>query len=330
MATRANCIFLAGAPDARDLDWTSPSLLSSFDIGEQRLSKCSTSETQQPTPTWQPPTWRSIPLDHPDPVISSDEAQQTQFLSFGARMPELDNIGHQDFVDHSLALLDGLVSSQIAAPDETTFNTISFDSTETSISDPSLVADSFHGQAPQISSTIPLTELKAIPPAAHILSIAPQTITLNLLCAIISIHPPRTVQLRRRNAEMDILEILAGDETRAGFSISFWLVPQGSQNKPSDDLREALKPLRPGDVVLLTNIALSAFRGAVYGQSLSKRFSRNSTNVVKMGEAAASGVVAGKMRRVQRWAGDFVGRESREPRETRGTMEEKMLPPDTQ
>lgn len=350
MASPAKCILLASAPRADDLDWDDSTLLSCFDIGQQRLKTCLRSETQQPTPTWKPLTWRFIPLDSPlgpEPVTSGDEASQTQFLSFGVRIPELDLIGHQDFVDHSMAILDGLVSSQIAPPgvyDETTFvtnDTISFDSTVSDISGRSVVADSLdHQDSRSITSNIALTDLSAIPPATHILSIAPQTMTLNLLCAIISVSPPRTVKLRRRNAEMDILEILVGDETRAGFSVSFWLVPQESQNKPSDDLRETVKPLRPGDLVFLTNVALSAFRGGVYGQSLSKRFSRNSTSVVKVGEAqrvSASGVMAGKMKRVQRWADDFVGRGSRKRVSVTGAggkvkaarMEEE-LPPDTQ
>jgi len=74
---------------------------------------------------------------------------------------------------------------------------------------------------------------------------------------------------------MEILDLLLGDETRAGFSVSFWLPPADSQNSragqaENEDLRNTLQSARAGDVVLLRSVALNIWRKAVYGQSLGR------------------------------------------------------------
>lgn len=162
--------------------------------------------------------------------------------------------------------------------------------------------------------------------------------TINLLVGVISLAPARTVQLKKSNAQMDITELIVGDETRAGFTISFWLVPEDSQHRPADDLRETLRALRAGDVLLLQNVALSCFRGSVYGQSLSKRITRNSTLLTPMDDRAASRLQSNlrpKLERVQDWVGDFVGVarkvasfENNDERQAARTID--ALPPDTQ
>lgn len=68
------------------------------------------------------------------------------------------------------------------------------------------------------------------------------------------------------------------DDTKTGFSISMWLPREmrvnwkdGAQEKPEGArslLRRNLKLLRPRDIILLQNVALSSFRGKVHGQSL--------------------------------------------------------------
>ena len=262
--------------------------------------------------------------------MSNEDLRPTQFLSFDHddrdRAVEGDRF---DFLDPSIAVLDNMESSQImptANEDrlldgtelETTFlSTGSF--TTTSLTDSSFQTS----DVPVLKSPIqqeadlsniklagPITDLKRIPNASHITRIQPQTITVNLLVGIISISAARTVRLRRRNAEMDIIELTVGDETRAGFSITFWLVPVESQRKPVDDLREKLQRLRIGDVVLLQDVALSCFRDCVYGQSLSKRLARNSTSINVLREddnEVQSTSVASKFLRVREWTSNCVG-----------------------
>ncbi|KAF2770543.1 hypothetical protein EJ03DRAFT_255735, partial [Teratosphaeria nubilosa] len=157
-----------------------------------------------------------------------------------------------------------------------------------------------------------IVDLKRIPSASHLTRIHPQTLTITVIAAVISVSSPRTVHLRRQpGREMDIIEVLLGDETRAGFSVSFWLAPAESQQKPADDLREHLLSLRAGDVVLVRNVALRDWKSCVYGQSLSWRFAKNSTSVVVVGAgdgASLPRAIKGKAERVERWSWEFVGR----------------------
>lgn len=294
------------------------------------------------------PKWRSLPLGKKLLKIGADDGdtiknrvQPTQFLSFhehgtgihgsttvvpGAQPEDRHMLEREAFLDHSIAFHEDLQSSQLAPPEpmeETTFiSSMSFDSNLTDASnfasEASLLSGTPDGSSPQQPVTFSgaITELKRIPNADHIHRIQPQTITVNLLIGVISISPSRAVKLRRSNRSMDIIEVLAGDETRGGFSISFWLASADSQHKPADDLREDLKALRSGDVVLLQGIALSEFRGSVFGQSLSRRISKNSTIISILHRSGSGGgpvtdgrpvSFAAKLKRVQDWVTSFVG-----------------------
>lgn len=144
---------------------------------------------------------------------------------------------------------------------------------------------------------------------------------------------------------MEILDLVVGDETRAGFSISFWLPPVESQNSHTSrheagELRAALQSLRSGDVVLVRNVALSVWQSAVYGQSLGRRWARNCTRVERVEDgnreaerALPFGVVA-KLARVRDWSEGFIGRPG-VARKTIGKgkrkrIMEEELPPDSQ
>ena len=143
---------------------------------------------------------------------------------------------------------------------------------------------------------------------------------------------------------MDIVDVVVGDDTRAGFSVSFWLPPVDSQQarvEAQGNLRAALQSLRAGDVVLITNVALSVWRAAVYGQSLGRRWARNSTRIVKVEtdglERELPFGVAGKLSRVKGWRDEFVGRsvgdggaEKGKGRKRSRRRYEEELPPDTQ
>ncbi|KAK4553082.1 hypothetical protein LTR86_009809 [Recurvomyces mirabilis] len=347
-----DCILFAGAPEAELLDWNEQILSHDFDVPVRRFLGQSgvegiqglniTTRSSNATPTGSIPKWRGLamPVAHQVPRISKANAlPQTQFLSFNNHGKEAGTQERLRFLEVSLGMLSELQSSQIAGPEETTFmSTYSF-ATGTSFT-------TSNGET-EYSSTSPtkltnnannttmrgdITDLKTIPSAEHITRIQPQTMTVNLLAAIISISPSRTVSLRRSNREMEIVEITLGDETRAGFSLSFWLAPQDSQHKQADDLRSSLQALRSGDVVLIQNVALSAFKGSVYGQSLSRKFAKNSTVVHLLSDDGFGlpGPLKAKFVRVQRWADDFVGQTRKPTALRRGKDAERELPPDTQ
>lgn len=348
MARQGGCIFLTGAPESDKLDWTEKYLLTAFTIGTNAWIANEGNNSPRPTASWQAPAWRSIST-MPERVISNHELPQTQFFSFSAEIPDLDIATKQDFLEHSIALLDDLATSQIAPADidETTLlttTTFSF-ATETSVlSSESQLSQSLNTDNPPLPANMPLTDIRQIPAATHILSIAPQTITLNILCAIISVSQPRTVTLRRRQSTMDIIDLLVGDETRAGFSISFWLPSLDSQRPrdhkgQGDDVRAALQSARPGDVVLIRNVALSVWRKAVYGQSLGKRWARNCTRIEKiddgtaqMKEASLPFGLVWKLKMVRNWRDEFVGRMAPKKALQHGKrkFEEEDLPPDSQ
>lgn len=348
----SNCIFLTGAPEADGLTWADGDLLSTLESPIRRFlgHNVAPASTRIETSTFAMPRWRDVSMTdshhgHRLDVPASNERPQTQFLSF-----DEDDVNAHDrlrFLEQSLARLDDMDSSQIApvAEDTTFLSTGSFNSSFESTSYPtsygSLSAASQATQSaaatlPPVHCAASITDIRRIPSADHLLRIAPQTVTVNLLAGVISVSPSRTVRLRKRNGEMNIVELLVGDETRAGFSISFWLAPADSQRRDLDDMRNALRQLRSGDVVLLQNIALSAFNKCVYGQSLSKRFARNSTSLVVLAQSQGLfGPLQGKYDRVLQWSCDFVGRDP--PRAATSTTKQKgkqtrqeELPPDTQ
>jgi hypothetical protein len=358
MPASQRCIFLAGAPEAEDLSWDEENLLLRFRMPITRFLEDGTvlggEVMTQVTPPSTYAKWRSLSCNQGQ--IQTDYMEEppqkmTQFLSF-------DNEGEMEsqdeFLEQSIALLDDLESTHIVPRatmrnadgdgesrhgttflSNASFTTNSFSTNATRTSDASFVLPSTEN--PEILDLLgPVTDLKRIPNADYIFHIQPQTITVNLVVGIIAVSSIRTVRLRRRNAEMDIIDLTVGDETRAGFSISFWLVPVEGQRKPTDDLRQTLLKLRTGDVVVVSNVALSCFKNCVYGQSLSRQFARNSTSISVIVEFAGGGSLQlrAKMERAREWTRDFVGvatRNKPSDSKTRNMATVNIaLPPDTQ
>lgn len=180
--------------------------------------------------------------------------------------------------------------------------------------------DSFNSPAPvskALLKSLPsqIENLNEIPKPEYITRIAPQTVTVNLIVGIISVVAPRTVQLRRYDGTMDIVEVIVGDETRTGFSIKFWL-PPSKPDADEDPLRKVLQNLRTRDVVLVQNVALHVWQNSVYGQSLSKRISRNETKVELLGRdgevdlettAIEISPQVAKVKKVSDWIIAFLG-----------------------
>ncbi|KAL8769087.1 MAG: hypothetical protein Q9209_004873 [Squamulea sp. 1 TL-2023] len=167
-----------------------------------------------------------------------------------------------------------------------------------------------------------ITDLAQIPTASYLHSIEPQTMTVNILVGIISLPAPRTVVTRKGQRTVSLLELTVGDETKAGFGVNIWLPAPFSYLKPGEvDLREEMEVLRVRDVVLMRNVALTSFRGKVYGQSLRRGMTRvelvhrldgsgeGDRGLLPTSELGRKerGVMLEKVRRVREWVLEFVG-----------------------
>ncbi|KAI9700083.1 MAG: hypothetical protein M1836_002617 [Candelina mexicana] len=195
------------------------------------------------------------------------------------------------FYEHSFAVHEDILSSQIAVSPEPlsrhsqsdtsgvtgiSFSSTDFDSTSF-LSTTSPAAQLGNLKASISPNSGPISNLRDIPNASYLNSITPQTMTVNLLVGLISIAPPRTIKTRHGGREMEIVEMLVGDETKAGFGINFWLLPTPTNRlhqQGDNDLRQVLSGIRPQDIVLVRNAALSSFRGKVFGQSLRKNVTK--------------------------------------------------------
>jgi hypothetical protein len=373
--------FLTGAPDPTALDWSEEGLLKTFSSALQRhLKHAHSAPPPPPTPTPTQPVarWRSIPL------TTNKTFHQTQVLSEELRphahtsvaVPrQLDHLKahHDDFLDHSFALEANLQSSQIAShhhslvdddPEEATFMTDDsvystfIDDFDTTVISTTSSARQDSGPRSAVSSyrpVGPLMSIKAVPTADYLQRIQPQTMTVNLLVGIINVGPARTVTTRKGGHDMDIIELIVGDETKAGFTISSWHRAQDpqQQHKVKDQSREILSSLRPQDIVLIERVALSSFRNAVFGQSLNRRATKSTTAFTVLHRAhtlrpdsaeqtSFPRAVESKLERVQDWVSSFIGPSAKckaqsEPlpqaglkKKARSTLIEEFLPADSQ
>jgi hypothetical protein len=200
----------------------------------------------------------------------------------------------------------------------------------------------------------PIRDLQHLPTARYLQSIAPQTMTVNLVVGIITIHPPRRVVTRQWKTELDIVELIVGDETRTGFGVNIWLPASTSiscKTQDADRISRSLAMLRPRDIILLRTVGLSSFRDQVYGQSLRGGMTkvdllhRQPVDVTDTAGFYENGLRGNnphdhvdlplqKTRRVREWIFQFVGATdeagggpSRMSQTQRG---HQRLPPDTQ
>lgn len=226
---------------------------------------------------------------------SSADFLTTAGISFEAASQGLsqdDAQGHEsrllaEWYEHSLAQHDDLASSQLVphdsqnpsgGGDESSFtsgadhsNSFSLTSDEGDTTtalpedgDATIVVRTPFRPAHQRAADH-LSDLEDIPPAKYLLSIQPQTMTVTLIAGIISIAAPRTVETRFGTTKT-LVEVLIGDETKSGFSVTFWLAAAECGGGPNAG--GPLAGLRAQDVVLMRNVALNVFRGKVYGGSL--------------------------------------------------------------
>ncbi|MCJ1397840.1 hypothetical protein MMC11_001036 [Xylographa trunciseda] len=359
-----------GAPEANSLRWDNEALTAPLlPCFATRYLPLEQQSLPQSTPR---PAWRSLPVHNAlvpadainpskvphttastaEPSInnSSTSLPSTHNLSFPSTTSSSNDTSPSaepndlltQFYEHSFALHEDVPSSQLLSPHSSA--STSFLTTTTTSSSPSVSHTEPPTQTPQPApNPLPLTLLRALPPASHILALHPQTPTVNLLICILSLPPARLIHPRRGGPPLHLTEILVADDTRAGFGLNVWL-PAASEAR-SPGLRAAVGALRPRDVVLARNVALSAFRGVVYGQSLRRDTTRLELmyrsggggvySARDLADGAVKGGVVERVRVVRQWAMDFVGG-GRTDGDCDGGSKRKvepatlMLPPDTQ
>ena len=355
-------LFLTGAPLVSSLTWEEDKLCAVvqpcfFDSSERPCQTIASAATVAPA-------WRSLPFVQPHLPTGLSQLNQdggtfglqeegdneTSFLStsdlsfVSARLDVDESQASQgselnneetlsQYYEHSFALHEDIPSSRIVGP-TTAIADESFVTEPEELSIPLTIDSDLETDDPLarlklMSSHI--NDLKDLPNAAFLYSINPQTMTVDLVVGIISISQPRMLKTRRGGREVELVEILVGDDSRAGFGINIWLSPaQESRNSGPRDkhLRNDTLQLRPRDVVLARQIALCSFRGKVYGQSLRKGMTSLDLlyrNVVdkndKKGafrakdfrDAGVGDCQMTKVRKVKDWVLQFVGSHARPP-----------------
>jgi hypothetical protein len=308
-------LFLTGAPASSSLVWDSANLLETFTVPVARFAGLSPSvsitATHSSSGIAEPrhASWRSLdvnrqhlPTGHSQGYIWTQEYQgdadffTTSNISFASSCSDLDTLqllGNpssgpesiedvlSQFYEHSFHVHTTTASSHIALtlPDPnagTSFASIdtSFTSKTDSLSEDSMLERLL--SRPPIPVGSDTTDLRDIPNAKYLDSIQPQTMTVDIIVGIISAAPPRAIKTRR-GSEVEIVELLVGDDTKSGFGVNFWLSARSNNRDGGqgvDDIRTNLASIRPQDIVLLRNVALSNFRGKVYGQSLKKEMTK--------------------------------------------------------
>ncbi|KAI1132904.1 hypothetical protein F5Y10DRAFT_230427 [Nemania abortiva] len=331
-------MIFAGAPEGHTLDWTASNLLDHFlepiasfarleALPEPSLRGVSFLSTPYSA------VWRSIPL-HQERLPTgfsqthaigrtyqgSPEFFTTLSRSFGAASDfsgdEPDEGIINRFYDHSLAIHGDIPSSQLPSTSFTTDGS-SFDITDDLSEERSTRLDDsiIELNGPQENEIKHLSDLEDVPDAKYLLSILPQTMTVNIIVGIISIAEPRTIRTRWGATE-SLVELLVADETKSGFSITFWM-----SSKPSE-ANTLVRSLRRQDIILLQNVALSVFMNKVHGHSLRRGHTKiNLLRRKRLGKGDMGGVYSmrdvsstrrappqlTKTRKVWEWLFHFVG-----------------------
>lgn len=335
-------IIFTGAPRPSSLKWDNPELLqdasTSFSVGEANVPAIDTGSTIK---------WRSLaPINNkftytPPTVEGGSFFTMGAIQSFSGESVTIDTDATvlSAFYDHSFAFHEGICTTASFSDgkslnEDSNISTTSLWATSNDDSNSKFLSQENNQQehtAPAISGH--LSDIEDIPDAAYLQSIAPHTINVNLITAIIAIQPRRRVRTRW-GREMDIVELLVGDETKSGFRITCWVPPLqdgavittrrgGGGGEMQNRLEESLEILRPRDIILLRSVALSSFQGKVYGQSLRNNATRiDVLNRQAVGATDMEGVFPTRMfirekehsdpqiikvSRVRAWILDFIG-----------------------
>ncbi|KAL3438466.1 hypothetical protein BDV09DRAFT_159883 [Aspergillus tetrazonus] len=282
-------IFLMGAPTFSSLRWDERDLLSEslppFEDSKGCRERFGVFSGSTPV------KWRLLSAPIAPKTTQSKPSQVmtggTRFFttrdlapSAGKCASEQEDSELSQFYDHSFTVHE---TSEVSAPGALSGES-ALDSGLWTVSTDTSIATSDERETPAARPHIQggITDLKDIPNTVYLNSIVPQTMTVNLIVAIIDIRYPRRVITKHWKRELDLVEVVVGDETRAGFGVTFWLPPsdgkavntRGCGDKAGEELRASLMPLRPRDIVLLRNVGLSCFQDRVYGQSLRRGYTK--------------------------------------------------------
>lgn len=353
-------ILLMGAPTTQSLQWDESELLNApvapfHDPGDNH-------KEPWPFPEDHPVKWRLLYdqpiIDQPYDDIGLGRNNDTPFFTTeGLKETVGEDSVLSQFYDHSFAVHE---TSEVSVPGSFSGDPSLHESTDSGPRAASTTDSSAISSNKQILLPIngPVSALQDVPSASYLRSIVPQTVTVNLIVGIITVQAPRRVVTRQWKRELDIIEMVVGDETGTGFAVTFWLPPSprgsGDNNNDIDELGRSLDGLRPRDIVLLRMVGLSSFQERVYGQSLRKGVTqvnllhRKRADTTDPGgiygvrhlNANRSGIdpVVDKVRRVREWIRCFVNADTApEPAGGDGSAKmyamkygQTLLPPDTQ
>jgi hypothetical protein len=245
------------------------------------------------------------------------------------------SIAQSQFLQHSLAFHERLEFSQLEAYDSqqdsvalsfsaTSFQNILGNDSRAPVRIETLAIAGSNSQASvRLPFNLTITSLGAIPSAEYLDLIYPQTLTSNLVVIVTSRSPPRSVITRSKRL-MLLYDVQVADETGSDFKVTFWLPPHPSAKEENvtiprqqTQLRIALDCGRSGDIVLLQNIAMSHFRGAVHGQSLHPHVLRPQTALYVITRGGVDQLptpqlgpdLRPKIERVKTWAKRFFSRD---------------------
>ncbi|KAL8636093.1 MAG: hypothetical protein Q9228_006474 [Teloschistes exilis] len=360
MSTSSKLLIYTGAPLSKSLQWQEEHLVAplqpSFsDIYPDHHPIVSSSLDQTPN-------WRSLPLYKPHLPTGLTQATNPDFRpAFPSQNIQNDDVppstrqseSHIDetsyadisenytdedeesqYYEHSFAIHEDIPSSQVLPPStatppsqsqsSTSFISTSYGSSDIESTSYSILSTTLVPHDDPLNR-IAVTDLKDLPNAQYLRRIEPQTMTVNLLVGLIAIPAPRIIRTRRDNSVVELVEMIVGDETKAGVGVNIWLPHSNAQAHPrekaNDALRGQVEGLRPTDIVLMRNVALTSFRDRVYGQSLRRGMTKielvHRLNVMGGNDSKglfgakelerAEGKGAEKVKRVRGWCLDFVG-----------------------
>ncbi|KAL2823912.1 hypothetical protein BDW59DRAFT_90985 [Aspergillus cavernicola] len=354
-------IFLVGAPTFSSLQWDENGLLSESIPPFQHPN--AHDEASRLSAETNPIKWRLLP----GPIVPETPQMKgsprwtggAQFLthdlatSTGIRTIVPDDSELSQFYNHSFTVHE---TSEISAPGALSGDSTLDSGLWTTESTGTSIATNDEREISTLRSPIKggLTNLQDIPGAAYLNSIVPQTMTVNLIVAIIAIRPPRRIVTRQWKRQLDLVEAVVGDDTRTGFGVTFWLPPsdgqsstRGYSDEGGQELRKSLMLLRPRDIVLLRTVGLSCFRDRVYGQSMRRGVSKIDLLHRQQVDATDTGGIYRlrdilnhaakhedlplvKVRKVREWIRRFVDSAPDVAGGSTGPGRAVTLPPDTQ
>ncbi|KAI4205017.1 MAG: hypothetical protein LQ350_000644 [Teloschistes chrysophthalmus] len=278
MSTSSQILIYTGAPLSKSLQWQEEDLIAPLqppfsDIYPVHHPIVSSSLDQTPN-------WRSLPLYKPHLPTGLTQATNPDFrLAFPSQNVQHDNVppstrqseSHIDetsyasisdnltdedersqYYEHSLAIHEEIPSSQVLPPStatplsqsqsSTSFLSTSYGSSDVESTNYSILSTSLVPHDDPLNR-IAITDLKDLPSARYLRRIEPQTMTVNLLVGLIAIPAPRIIRTRRGNRVVELVEMIVGDETKAGVGVNVWL-PHDAHPHPREKANDALRGQR--------------------------------------------------------------------------------------